>query len=112
MAVFDRGTLIAGMQRAWAFGERFALAWTLSGGAVRVLFLERDAYLAVRRADPASWNIPLHRTATAWAALRSAHHDAATVVQVTCAGTLPAGQCAKIDALVARYAVALSAPRP
>jgi hypothetical protein len=112
MAVFDRSTLIAGMQRAWAFGERFALAWSLSGGAVRVLFLERDAYLAVRRADPSSWNVPLHRSAAALAALRSDHHGAATVVQVTCAGTLPVRQSAHIDALVGRYAVTLSAPRP
>lgn len=112
MAIFDRESLVQQLQRHWAFGERFVLAWTLARDVIQVLLLPRDAYLELRRSNPLSWTQPLAHTPDAWAALRAQHAESARVVRCVCAGALGRSQRQNLDALIARYAVTLSPPRP
>ncbi len=112
MATFDHALLLARMRRAWHHGDRLALAWTAQPGLIRVLMVERGAFLALCRARPALWSGRRHHPPASLPALEAELGEAAERVDVVLAGRADEALHARVEKLVERFSIRLHRRRP
>lgn len=107
MAVFDHALLIAQLQRRWRFGDWLAAAWSAERDALRVLMVERHAYLRACREQPELWSSGRFRDGRDFRHLQRRFGDDAAIVQVVLVGRLDASLIERMEDIVGRFSIAL-----
>lgn len=100
------------MRRAWNHGDRLALAWTAVPGSLRVLMVERSAFLTLCRARPNLWSDDRYHPPAMLRDLAAELGTATRLVEVVLVGRVDAAVHARMESAVERFTLGLAPRQP
>jgi hypothetical protein len=112
MAVFDHRLLLDRMRRAWNHGDRLALGWTAVPGSLRVLMVERSAFLSLCRARPNLRSDGRYQRPAMLCDLGAELGTATRLVEVVLVERVDAAVHARMESVVERFTLGLAPRQP
>lgn len=100
------------MRHAWNHGDRLALGWTAVPGSLRVLMVERSAFLSLCRARPNLWSDDRYQRPATLRELGAELGTATRLVEVVLVGRVDAAVHARMESVVERFTLGLAPRQP